>query len=82
MSSENPIRPIIRANELHAIVSEVGEAVFKRMSDRERACHQSCITCTKFQEAEEMCLHYQARPPARVIAYGCPAYNDIDEVPF
>lgn len=44
---------------------------------------QSCITCVHFAEATEQCAKYQARPPARTIAFGCDAYDDIDdEIPF
>ena len=36
----------------------------------------SCCTCAFFSESEELCTKIQpaARPPARVIAYGCEAW--------
>lgn len=43
----------------------------------------SCITCVHFKEQQgELCSLYKARPPARIIAAGCPSYMDYDEVPF
>lgn len=42
---------------------------------------RTCITCMKFVENTEHCSQFGARPPARVIAYGCPAYEN-DEIPF
>jgi len=52
-----------------------------------------CITCDKFAEhaipassagparPAEHCSEFNAKPPARVIAYGCPQYEN-DDVPF
>ena len=42
----------------------------------------SCISCINFIEAGEFCKRFQARPPARVIAFACEEYCDIEEVPF
>lgn len=44
---------------------------------------QSCLNCIHFREsAGEICGLYKARPPARIIAFGCPSYDDVDEIPF
>jgi hypothetical protein len=53
---------------------------------RER-CHRqdlmrSCLTCQHFDETRELCKPAQLRPPARVIANGCPKYDDIYDIPF
>lgn len=42
---------------------------------------RTCITCMKFVENTEHCSQFGARPPARVIAYGCPQYEN-DDIPF
>ena len=42
---------------------------------------RTCITCMHFIENTEHCTVFGARPPARVIAYGCPKY-DNDDIPF
>lgn len=44
-----------------------------------RAC---CITCRNFDQNNELCRLYNARPPARVIAYACEKYDDADAIPF
>ena len=43
---------------------------------------RSCLSCDNFTEATETCRLYNARPPARVIAFGCGAYSDDMDVPF
>lgn len=43
----------------------------------------TCITCLNFRENHgEICAKFNARPPARVIAYGCKDYFAPDEIPF
>lgn len=42
----------------------------------------SCLTCVHFREHDgELCALAYKRPPARVIAEGCPAYEH-DDIPF
>ena len=45
---------------------------------------KSCITCDHFNEPNETCkISNNMRPPARIIAYGCPKYESIDDdIPF
>jgi hypothetical protein len=42
----------------------------------------NCLNCLNFNENKEICNLYNQRPPARVIAYGCPQWIDIMETPF
>lgn len=42
----------------------------------EARLHRTCITCEHFDEALELCALAQARPPARTIAQGCPAWRE------
>lgn len=43
----------------------------------------SCLSCEYFIETpDEICDAYKQRPPARVIAFGCPTYKDKDPIPF
>ncbi len=44
--------------------------------------HVSCISCVHFRHKEEVCNLYKQRPPAKVIAAGCPQYMDNLGVPF
>lgn len=41
----------------------------------------TCITCKYFDHKDETCFLAGKRPPARVIAEGCPAYI-ADGIPF
>jgi len=40
----------------------------------------TCMSCEHFDEASEVCKLAGQRPPARVIAYGCPEY--LPDIPF
>ena len=55
------------ARKVTAFMSQVG--VFK-----------NCCTCSKFVEVMELCEEFNARPPARVIAYGCVKHSHT--IPF
>lgn len=43
---------------------------------------QNCLNCLNFNEKSEICKLYNAKPPARVIVYGCEKFDDISEIPF
>lgn len=44
--------------------------------------YRSCLNCEHFDELNgELCKLAKARPPARVIAYGCEQWCDM-EIPF
>ena len=43
---------------------------------------KSCINCASFDEPKALCIQYKMKPPPRVIALGCPAFMDHDEIPF
>lgn len=44
---------------------------------------QTCLNCRHFTEALEQCnlCVPPSRPPARVITFGCPAFEEVDSVP-
>lgn len=44
--------------------------------------YRSCLNCEHFDELNgEICKLAKARPPARVIAYACERWEDM-EIPF
>lgn len=43
---------------------------------------KNCIACEHFDEASEVCKKYGQRPPARIIAMGCPDFENNDDIPF
>jgi len=56
--------------------------LFKQIEKPETYPYQSCLNCFFFNEKEELCNKYKMRPPARIIAFGCPDYSDVIEIPF
>ena len=42
----------------------------------------NCLNCLNFDEKNEICNLYNQRPPAKVIAYGCPQWIDVTEIPY
>lgn len=42
-----------------------------------RGAVSCCLTCGYFDEETEVCKEAGQRPPARVIVFGCPKWDDI-----
>ena len=40
----------------------------------------NCVDCLHFDEKNETCTKWNARPPARVIAFGCDNFEE--DIPF
>jgi hypothetical protein len=77
MSSENNTNREALVGLIQAAVNGAIAGVFHNEKPT-----RSCLSCVHFNEAEEICLQFKQRPPARVIAHGCPAYVDVLEVPY
>lgn len=76
----NKIKPKLRdADVRHISYSFV--ALLKQYFTNDTYPFQNCITCAHWDKSE-ICRLYKARPPAEVIAYGCPSYVDFDIIPF
>lgn len=56
------------------IIEKVQEAANKH-------ARRTCMECVNFDRDAEACKLAGQRPPAQVIAYGCPAYVH-DDIPF
>lgn len=81
MSSDNPVRlreAMITEKLRRVILALASDVAFKASDSPVR----SCLTCHKFDEKQELCKQFKARPPARVIAFACPDYEDLDDIPF
>lgn len=77
------ILPKLRLSADINIRSSVGYAVLQHMQEIPGAFpFKNCLNCAHFTEKDEMCNKYRSRPPAKVIAYGCPGHVDIDNLPF
>lgn len=73
-------------NEVQQLDSNIADAVRTLARSLGKAVHagrSTCVHCIYFKEAAEVCTFYtpQARPPARVIAFGCPEF-DAETIPF
>lgn len=66
----------IIANSINNAMTAVQE------HQRKLGVQRSCLSCENFIESNELCRKWQARPPARVIAFACEAYEDCDPIPF
>lgn len=57
--------------QLHDIIQDIMESA---------DVWKTCLNCKFFSEEKELCLKCvpPARPPARTIAFGCPAFLEID----
>lgn len=75
------LRPILNMRE-HAEydMKQAIKAVLE--GGDKKGIHQSCLSCSHFDETGEQCKKYSTRPPARVIAFGCRDYDDVDLIPF
>lgn len=80
--------PSVRSNVMRRLRPHMaGPGVVQDMTLKlhEARLIHSCVTCVHFRESTEGCaLAGGARPPARVVAYGCPSWSDgeDDDIPF
>lgn len=64
------------------LISEFAKALGKVMRDELDRITRTCINCERFDQANELCGIYSARPPAAVIVIGCERHKEIDDIPF
>jgi hypothetical protein len=65
------------------VIKDIQDLANKIDNMKAESMHVSCINCNSFDEKIECCMRYRQRPPARVIAYGCQDWANIDDdVPF
>lgn len=85
MKTQNPIPKLCALisddekmieTERRQFIRTVSDAMAKVIEQNTR----TCLNCQYFDEKFEMCRGYNARPPARVIAFGCDKFEDA--IPF
>ena len=65
-----------RRNFVAKVVTELRSAI-KEELDRST---KTCLNCLHFDEPNELCKRFNARPPARIIATSCKEHED--DIPF
>lgn len=77
MSTEMEQKALLDANIADAI-KKMAKAVGQAVVDGRR----TCVHCVYFDQVAEQCVYYSPamRPPAQVIAFGCPAFEQ--DIPF
>lgn len=75
------MKPRLRPDNKVDIQSAIYFAIEKIIEGK--PAYRSCLNCINFRETSgELCGLAMQRPPARIIAYGCPQYEDVDAIPF
>ncbi len=72
--------PTLRHEQFYDLQSLISKAV--RDIVKYKDAYQNCLNCEHFIEQTEICKLANARPPARIIVYGCPKHCDKEQVPF
>lgn len=70
--------PSTREAELAAALTATGKTIAVALID----ALTTCVHCVHFQEGPDVCQLYNARPPARVIAFGCESFLQDTDIPF
>ena len=48
----------------------------------ENGWFSTCLNCHYWQAEKELCGKFNARPPAKIIAFGCEKFSDEHWIPF
>lgn len=58
-------------------IDAMAEQIARYMGDELRRIVPTCVNCLRWDEQSETCTLWLARPPARVIAFGCEKFDDM-----
>ncbi len=75
------IKNELEKEQLVKRLEAVSEALTAQTLNMVQQCLTTCIVCDHWNQGKEVCsLYNNQRPPAKVIAFGCPAFEN--EIPF
>ena len=75
------LKPKLRPDARHDLRARIYNAV--EIEIEKENIYRNCMNCINFREMQnEVCDLVMQRPPARVIAYGCPKWEDKEDIPF
>lgn len=80
MTDKNQFKPRLRINAAYDLQAAFNN-LLHNLIEQTPPIYKSCLNCDHFTEATEQCDVYKTRPPARVICFGCPKWEN-DEIPF
>lgn len=69
------IRPTMESSIKYAI-----EHIFK--VKRNSFLYRNCLNCVHWNEDNDLCGKFNARPPTEIIVYSCESYEDNYDIPF
>ena len=76
------MKPIIRAIPHGDLFSTLNDAIRKYITNSANHPFQNCLNCKHWNFKEEICSRYNIRPPAEIIVYSCPDYEDSNDIPY
>lgn len=77
----NYIRTELQMTEREDSIKKLSEELCKQLIFILDTNLRSCLNCTRFNEEREVCILYDQRPPAKIIAKACERWESI-ELPF
>ncbi len=75
-------KPTLRKEILIQFYDAWRELTWKTIENTEYYPFRNCLNCEHFTEEQELCRLWKAKPPARVICYGCKDHCDVGTIPF
>lgn len=76
MNTEKQAQVVALDSCIADAIKQCAKAIGQAVADG----RSTCVHCRHFREADELCLMADQRPPAKVIAFGCPAFDP--DIPF
>ncbi len=76
------IKPSLRYETILELKASMNNALTRALENEHHYPYRNCLSCSHFTEAKELCNYWQAKPPVRVLVYGCEKHNDISDIPF
>ena len=72
----------INGKQIEILIEQLRHMATRLYGKEVEKFRTNCVNCLHFDEKSETCKLYNARPPARIISYGCKDFGHIDEIPF